>query len=341
MKTESIDRNTGVTSVPDMMQAIVQDEYGEAGDVLRPEQIAQPEIRDDEVLVRVHAAGVDKGTWHLVAGFPHLVRFGSGVRRPKVRVPGRALAGTVDAVGKDVTEFAVGNSVFGTANGSFAEFAAAPVGRLALKPVNVSFVQAAAVPISATTALQGLRDRGKVRAGQKVLIIGASGGVGSYAVQIAKAFGAEVTGVCSTAKADMVRALGADHVVDYQREDFAEGVHRYDVILDIGGNNSLRRLHRALTREGRLVIVGGETDGRFLGGFGRTLRAPLMSLFVSQKLMMLTSSENSEDLARVRELIEAGKVTPTVDHTYPMSEAPAAIQYMHEGHARGKIVITV
>ncbi|MEO6628638.1 MAG: NAD(P)-dependent alcohol dehydrogenase, partial [Aquihabitans sp.] len=193
----------------------------------------------------------------------------------------------------------------------------------------------------APTALQALRDRGNVQPGQKVLIIGASGGVGSYAVQIAKALGAEVTGVCSTAKVDLVRALGADHVVDYQREDFAEGVHRCDVILDIGGNTSLKRLRRALTHEGRLVIVGGETDGRWLGGFGRTLRAPLLSLFVSQKLMMLTSSENGDDLALVRELIEAGKVTPTVDRTYPMTEAPAAIRYMHEGHARGKVVITV
>lgn len=252
-----------------------------------------------------------------------------------------AVAGIVEAVGQDVTGFAVGDSVFGTSNGSFAEFASAPAGKLALKPVNLSFEQAAAVPISAQTALQALRHRGQVQAGQNVLIIGASGGVGTYAVQIAKAFGAEVTGVCSTTKVDLVRALGADHVIDYQRDNFADGTQRYDLILDIGGNSRLSRLRRALTHKGRLVIVGGETDGRWLGGFDRSLRAPLLSLFVNQKLTMLASSEKSEDLVVLRELIEAGKVTPAIDRAFPLREAPAAIQYLHEGHARGKVVITV
>lgn len=324
------------------MQAIVQDEYGEAGDVLRLEEIDRPATGDDEVLVRVHAAGVDRGTWHMVAGLPKLIRyFGFGIRAPKSRVPGRAFAGTAEAVGRNVTGFAVGDEVFGTTNGSFAEFASAPPGRLAHKPANLSFEQAAAVPISAQTALQALRDRGKVQAGEQVLIIGASGGVGTYAVQIAKAFDAEVTGVCSRAKVDMVRALGADHVLDYERDNFADGVHHYDVILDIGGNSRLSRLRRALTHKGRLVIVGGETHGRWVGGFDRSLRAPMVSLFVSQKLTMLVSSEKAEDLVVLRELIEGGKVTPAIDRTYPLRDAAAAIQHMQDGHARGKLVITI
>jgi NADPH:quinone reductase-like Zn-dependent oxidoreductase len=331
-----------VTTGSETMQAIVQDEYGEAGDVLRLEEIDRPATGNDEVLVRVHAAGVDRGTWHTVAGLPKLIRFfGFGIRAPKSRVPGRAFAGTVEAIGRDVTGFAVGDEVFGSTNGSFAEFASAPPGRLAHKPANLSFEQAAAVPISAQTALQALRDRGKVQAGEHVLIIGASGGVGTYAVQIAKAFDAEVTGVCSPAKVDMVRALGADHVLDYERDNFADGVHHYDVILDIGGNSRLSRLRRALTHKGRLVIVGGETHGRWVGGFDRSLRAPMVSLFVSQKLTMLVSSEKAEDLVVLRELIEAGKVTPAIDRTYPLRDAAAAIQYMQDGHARGKLVITI
>jgi NADPH:quinone reductase-like Zn-dependent oxidoreductase len=330
-----------MTTGRDTMQAIVQDEYGEAGKVLRLEEIAKPEIGADEVLVRVHAAGVDRGTWHMVAGLPKLIRFvGFGVRRPKSRTPGLDVAGVVAAIGKDVTGFAVGDEVFGTANGSFAEYASASPGKLARKPANLSFEQAAAIPVSAITALHGLREKGQVQPGEKVLVIGASGGVGSYAVQIAKAFGAEVTGVCSTAKVEMVRALGADHIVDYQLDNFVDGT-RYDVILDIGGNSRLSRLRQALTPKGRLVIVGGETGGKLLGGFDRTLRAPLLSLFVSQKLTMLASSEKAEDLVPLREMVEAGQVMPAIDRTFPLRDAPAAIQYLHEGRASGKVVITI
>jgi NADPH:quinone reductase-like Zn-dependent oxidoreductase len=251
------------------------------------------------------------------------------------------VAGTVESVGKDVTEFKPGDDIYGTCDGSFAEYASAGAGRLASKPANLSFEQAAAVPVSALTALQGVREKAQVKPGQKVLIIGASGGVGTFAVQIAKAFGAEVTGVCSTAKADLVRALGADHVIDYTREDFADGEHRYDAILDIGGNRRLSHLRRALTPGGRLVIVGGETDGRWLGGSDRQLRAQLLSPLVSQKLGTFIASENAEDLVTLRELVESGKLVPAIDRTYPLGEAAAAIRYVQEGRARGKVVITV
>jgi NADPH:quinone reductase-like Zn-dependent oxidoreductase len=325
------------------MKAIVQDEYGTAPeDVLRLAEVARPTIGDDEILVRVRAASVDRGTWHLMAGLPNLMRIaGVGLRTPKAPNPGRSFAGTVESVGKGVTGFEPGDEVYGTCEGSFAEYACAQVRRLAPKPANLSFEQAAAVPVSALTALQGVRDRARVQAGQKVLVVGASGGVGTFAVQIAKAFGAEVTGVCSTAKMELVRALGADHVVDYAHEDFADGERRYDAILDIGGNSRLSHLRRALTPCGRLVIVGGETDGRWLGGFDRQLRALLLSPLVSQKLGTFVASENSEDLMALRDLIESGQVAPVIDRTYPLSEAPAAIRYVIEGHARGKVVITV
>jgi NADPH:quinone reductase-like Zn-dependent oxidoreductase len=231
--------------------------------------------------------------------------------------------------------------VFGICDGSFAEYVRARTDKLAPKPANLSFDQAAAVPISALTALQGVRDQGRIQAGQKVLIVGASGGVGSFAVQVAKAFGAEVTGVCSAAKVDAVRAIGADHVVDYASDDFADGTHRYDAILDIGGNRRLSHLRRALTPRGRLVIVGGETDGRWLGGTDRQLRAHLLSPFVGQRLGTFISSENAEDLMVLKELIESGKVAPAIDRTYPLSDVAAAIRYMLEGRARGKVVITV
>jgi len=281
------------------VQAIVQDEYGTQPEVvLRLAEIDTPAIRDDEVLVAVRAAGVDRGVWHLMAGLPYLVRImGYGLRRPKSRVPGSDVAGTVEAVGKHVTGFEPGDEVFGTCHGSFAEHARARASRLAPKPATLSFEQAAAVPISALTALQGLRDHGRVQAGQKVSIVGASGGVGTFAVQIAKAFGAEVTGVCSTAKTDLVRALGADHVIDYTRDDFADGQHRYDAIVDTGGNRRLSDLRRALTPRGRLVIVGAETGGRWLGGTDRQLRALMLSLLVQQKLGTFISSENAEDLS--------------------------------------------
>ena len=331
-------RSTAVES----MTAIVQDEYGTAPEeVLRLAEIARPAIAADEILVRVHAASVDRGTWHLMAGLAYPMRLaGFGLRRPKAANPGRSLAGTVESAGQEVTGFKPGDEVYGTCDGSFAPYARAQAGRLALKPANLSFGQAAAVPVSALTALQAVRDHAQVQPGQQVLIIGGSGGVGTFAVQIAKAFGAEVTGVCSTAKADLVRSVGADHVIDYTREDFADGEHRYDAILDIGGNTRLSHLRRALTEHGRLVMVGGETGGRWLGGMDRQFRALLLSPLVGQKLGMFIASENSKDLTVLRDLIESGKIAPVIDRTYPLSETPAAIRYVQEGRARGKVVIT-
>jgi len=339
MKTAAHD---GPTQEITTMQAIVQDRYGEAGDVLRLEETGRPAIGDGEVLLRVHAAGVDRGVWHLMTGLPYPVRLaGYGVRAPKTRIRGREVAGRVEAIGKDVTSFQVGDEVFGIAEGAFAEYACAQPGKLARRPESLTAVQAAAVPVSALTALQAVRDHGHVHAGQKVLVIGASGGVGTFAVQIAKAYGAEVTGVCSMAKTDLVRAIGADHVIDYTREDFADGQHRYDVILDIGGGNGLSHLRRALTPRGRLVLVGGESGGRWLGGMDRLLRAHLLFPLVSQKLSTLIASENSADLRVLRDLIESGKISPAIDRTYPLSQTPAAIRHVQEGRARGKVVITI
>jgi NADPH:quinone reductase-like Zn-dependent oxidoreductase len=334
---------TSVTASRQTMTAIVQDAYGPAPeDVLRLDEIDKPTIRENEVLVRVHAASVDRGTWHVMAGLPYPIRLaGFGLRRPKYGNPGRSLAGTIEAIGTDATGFEPGGAAFGICDGSFAEYARVRADKLAPMPANLSFDQAAAVPISGLTALQAVRDHGRVQAGQKVLIVGASGGVGTFAVQIAKAFGAEVTGVCSTAKIDSVRAIGADHVVDYTIDDFADGTHSYDVILDIGGNRRLSHLRRALTPTGRLVIVGGETDGRWLGGSGRQIRALALSPFVGQKLGTFVASENSEDLIILQELIEAGKLAPAIDRTYPLGEASAGIRHMLDGHARGKVVITI
>jgi NADPH:quinone reductase-like Zn-dependent oxidoreductase len=322
------------------LKAIVQDKYG-SPDVLELKDIDKPEPGDDEVLLRVRAAGVDRGAWHVMTGLPYLVRsMGYGLRTPKNPLLGTEVAGVVEAVGEKVSRFRPGDEVFGVGKGTFAEYARALEDKLAPKPANLTFEQAA-VAISALTALQGLRDHGKVGSGQEVLIIGASGGVGTYAVQIAKAFGAHVTGVCSTTKVEMVRSIGADHVVDYTREDFAEGGQRYDLILDIGGNSSLARLRRALTPRGTLVIVGGETGGRWLGGFDRQLRAMMQSPLVGQKLSMFIASENHEDLIVLKELIESGKVTPVIDRVYPLAEVPEAIRYLEEGHARGKVAITI
>jgi NADPH:quinone reductase-like Zn-dependent oxidoreductase len=323
------------------MKAIVQEEYG-LSDVLELRDIDKPEIGDDEVLVRVHAAGVDRGVWHVMAGLPYPIRLaGYGLRAPNNPVIGSDVAGVVEAVGKNVTRFQPGDEVFGIGKGTFAEYARALEDKLAPKPANLTFEQAAVVAISSSTALQGLRDHGRVEPGQEVLIIGASGGVGTYAVQIAKAFGAHVTGVCSTTKVDMVRSIGADHVIDYTREDFAEGEQRYDLILDIGGNSSLSRLRRALNPRGTLVIVGGETDGRWLGGSDRQLRAMMLSPFVGQKLGTFISTQNHEDLIVLKELIESGKLTPVIDRTYSLRETPEAIRYLETGHARGKVVILV
>jgi len=323
------------------MKAIVQDMYG-SPDVLELREIDKPVVGGDEVLVRVHAAGVDQGVWHLTAGLPYLVRVaGVGLRAPKNPVRGVDVAGRVEAVGENVTRFGPGDEVFGTCRGSFAEYACAGADRLVPKPANLTFEQAAAVPVSGCTALQAVRDRGKVRAGQRVLIIGAGGGVGTFAVQLAKAFGAEVTGVCSTTKVELVRSIGADRVIDYTREDFADGRNRFDVILDIAGNRSLSHLRRALAPEGTLVIVGGEGGGRWLGGIDRTLRALVLSPFVRQKLGTWVATQRKEDLEALRELLEAGKVTPVVDRTFPLNEVPEAIRYLREGRAQGKVVITV
>jgi NADPH:quinone reductase-like Zn-dependent oxidoreductase len=323
------------------MKAIVRDTYG-SPELLELRDIDKPEIADDEVLVRVHAAGVGRDVWHIMTGLPYPIRLaGYGLRAPKNPVVGSDVAGVVEAVGKNVTRFQRGDEVFGIGKGSYAEYVCASEDKLAHKPANLTFEQAAVVAISGLTALQGLRDHGRVESEQKVLVIGASGGVGTFAVQIAKAFGAHVTGVCSTTKVDLVRSIGANHVIDYTREDFAEGEQRYDLILDIGGNSSLARLRRALAPRGTLVIVGGETDERWLGGTDRQLRALMLSPFVGQKLGTFVSSENHEDMLVLKELIEAGKVTPIVDRIYPLSEVPEAIRYLEEGHTRGKVVITV
>jgi NADPH:quinone reductase-like Zn-dependent oxidoreductase len=325
------------------MRAMVQDRYG-SPDALELRDIDKPTIADDEVLVRVLAAGVDRGVWHMMTGLPYFLRLiipGLGLRAPKNPIPGSDVAGVVEAVGKNVTRFKPGDEVFGIGMGSYAEYTRGLESKLAPKPANLSFGQAAVVPISGLTALQAVRDSGNVQAGQKVLVIGASGGVGTFAVQIAKALGAEVTGVASTTKLDLLNSLGADHVIDYTREDFAEKKHYYDLILDTGGHSSLFHLRRALSPKGTAVIVGAETDGKLFGGFDRSIRAMVLSLFVSQKLIAFVNSENAEDLIAVTELIETSKVTPTVDRTYSLSEAPKAISYLTEGHARGKVAVTV
>jgi NADPH:quinone reductase-like Zn-dependent oxidoreductase len=324
------------------VKAITQDRYGST-DVLRLRDVDRPSTGDDEVLVQVRAAGVDPGVWIFMTGRPYLVRLGSGLRGPKVAVRGRDLAGVVAAVGAGVTGFQVGDEVYGTCDGgSYAEFATASPGRLARKPANLSFAQAAAVPVSGMTALQGVRDLGGVRAGHRVMVIGASGGVGSFAVQIAKAYGATVTGVCGPAKTDFVRSIGADDVIDYTRDE-VDSRGRYDVIVDTGGDRPLSLLRRALTPRGTLVLIGGGYN-RFplLGGYSRQiLRAPLLSMFVGQRLRGLTARERAEHLEELRRLIESGAVTPAIDRTYPLAEAPEAIRHLAEGRAAGKVVVTV
>jgi NADPH:quinone reductase-like Zn-dependent oxidoreductase len=332
------------TAAETTMTAVVQSGYGATPEpVLSVGDIERPVPRKGEVLVRVRAASVDRGTWHLMAGLAYPVRLVFGLRRPKFLNPGRTLAGTVEAVGPEVTGFRPGDEVYGvaSANGTFAEYAIVPAAKLAPKPANLSFDQAATVPVSASTALQAVRDHAQVQAGEKVLVIGASGGVGGFAVQIAKAFGAEVTGVASTAKLDAVRALGADAVIDYTREDVGSLGERFDVVLDIAGNRSLAQLRRVLTPHGRLVIVGGETGGKWLDGLDRQLRAVLLNPFVGQRLGFFLNKENAADLRALAELIEAGRVTPLVDRTYPLRETAAAIRHLIDGRATGKIAITV
>ena len=322
------------------MQAIVQDRYGKTADVLRLEEIDPAQIGDNDVLVGVKAASVHIGDWHVMTGLPYLLRVvGFGFRAPKARVRGMDVAGVVEAVGQKTTRFQVGNEVFGTCDGSFAEYASTLEDTLALKPANLTFKQAAAVPTSAVAALQALRDAGGIKAGQHVLLVGASGGVGLYAVQIAKSFGAEVTGVCSTTKVDMVRSLGADHVIDYTQEDFTQSGHRYDLILVMGGNHSLSELKQVLRPGGTLVPVGTEGGSRLVGGKA-WIRAMLLSKLV-RHLRPLASQPNQADLQFVTELIAAGKIRPLIDKTFPLREVPEAIRYLTAGHARGKIVITV
>lgn len=322
------------------MKAIVQDRYGSA-DVLELADIDTPAPRDGEVLLRVQAASAHVGDWHMMEGLPYLIRLGTGLRGPRARTRGMDVAGRVEAVGKDVTGFQPGDEVFGIARGSFAEYAVARPGKLAPAPSNLTPEQAATVPVSGLTAIQGVRDAANVQPGQAVLIIGAAGAVGSFLVQIAKAFGAHVTGVCSTSKVDLVRSLGADEVIDYTSEDVAASGQRYDVILDTAGGRPLSLLRRALAPRGTLVIVGADGGGRWLGGLDRQLRAMLLSPFVPQKLGTFISKEVAEDLVVLKDLIEAGKVTPVIGRTYPLSEVPDAIRYLGEGHARGKVVITV
>ncbi|MCU1440294.1 MAG: NADPH:quinone reductase [Rhodoglobus sp.] len=320
------------------MRAIVQDAYGEA-DVLRVGEADIPTVGDGDVLVRVRAAGVDQGVWHLMAGVPYLIRLGTGRKAPKNRIRGLDVAGTVEAVGAGVTAFRPGDEVYGCANGSFAEFTVARVENLALKPKTLTFEQAAAVPVSACAALHAVRDAGGVREAQQVLVIGAAGGVGSFAVQIARALGATVTGVCSSAKVEFVRGLGVETVIDYEREGLPENT--FDVIIDTGGNRPVAVLRRALKRGGTLVLAGAEVDGKVFAGMGRMVRAAMLSSFVSQKLTVLMSSESTDDLEYLATLIDEGKVSPAVDRTYPLEGVPDAIRDLRAGRVRGKIVIAV
>ena len=325
------------------MKAVVQDVYGPA-DTLRLEDIERPVIGDDEVLVQVRAAGVDPGVWHLMTGRPYLVRLmGMGVRRPKVRVRGHDLSGVVEAVGSRVTRFRPGDEVYGVSTaGSFAEYARSRESELARKPAKLTFEQAAAVPVSGMTALRALRDVGRVQKGQHVLVIGAAGGVGSFAVQVAHALGARVTGMCSTAKTDLVRSIGADDVIDYTREEVDGRGPQFDLVLDTAGRRPLSALCRALTPHGTLAIVGGEGGGRWLGGFDRqVLRAPLRSALSGQRLRAVLPKERTEDLEYLTTLIEEGKLTPVIDRTFPLREAPEAIRYLAQGHPGGKVVVTV
>jgi NADPH:quinone reductase-like Zn-dependent oxidoreductase len=316
------------------MKAIVQNDYGSA-DVFELKEIDKPLVKDDDVLVRVHAAALHAGDYFAMRGAPYAVRLAVGLPKPKNYVPGFDMAGHIEAVGKNVTPFRPGDEVFGHCSGACAEVTCAAQGKFVLKPANLTFEQAAAVTTSALAALHGLRDAGKVQPGQKVLINGASGGVGTFAVQIAKTFGAEVTGVCSTRNVDMVRSIGADHVIDYTQEDFTQGGPRYDLILDNVGNHSFSDCRRALTPQGTLIPNTGHA------GLAYVVKALVLSLFVSQQGRPFFSSPNYEDLVILKELIETGKVTPVVDRTYTLDETPDAFRYLNEGHARGKVVITV
>ena len=322
------------------MKAIVHDRYGSPDEVLEFQDIDKPVVEDDEVLVRVHAAALNAADWHIVRGLPYIGRLAFGLLKPKNSVPGLDVAGRVEAVGKNVTQLRPGDEVYGESDGAFAEYMCGGEDVLAPKPANLTFEQAAAVPLSANTALQGLRDKGQVQPGQKVLINGASGGVGTFAVQLAKSFGAEVTGVCSTRNVDMVRSIGADQVIDYTQDDFTQSGQHYDVIFDLVGNHSLSDCRRALTPKGTLVMSGGD-GSRWFGPMGRIFKALMLSPFVSQSLLPFLATRTKENLVVLKELAEAGKVTPVIDRTYELSETPEAIRYLEDEHAQGKIVITV
>jgi NADPH:quinone reductase-like Zn-dependent oxidoreductase len=323
------------------MKAIVYHRYG-SPDVLRYEEIEKPTFRDDEVLIKVRAASVNPLDWHFMRGTPYFIRMMAGLHKPKVTRLGVDVAGQVEAVGRNVTQFKPGDEVFGSCRGAFAEYVRTSESALVMKPNNVTFVQAASVPVAAITALQGLRDKGKIQMGQKVLINGAAGGVGTFTVQIAKSFGAEVTGVCSTRNAELVRSIGADHVVDYTRADFTKGEQRYDIFFDCIGNHSLSSCLRVLNPKGIYIPVGGSMGNWMIGALAQSVWALVLSRFVSQKLAIFFLARlNKPDLTVLRELLENGKVTPAIDRCYKLSEAAEAIRYLEEGHARGKVVITL
>ena len=339
--TNDYDRQTAAPNHP--MKAIVYSDYGLSN--LKLENIEKPVPNDDQILVKVRAASINPYDWHFVEGTPYIMRMmGVGLRKPKDIQLGVDFAGTVEAVGKNVTQFKPGDDVFGGRGGAFAEYVCRRAeGAVALKPANLTFEQAASVNIAGITALQALRDKGKVQPGQKVLINGASGGVGTFAVQIAKTFGADVTGVCSTRNVDLVRSLGADHVIDYTKEDFAKGTERYDVILDNVPNHSLSECRRILTPNGKYVMIGGggPNDSRWVGPFGRVIKTMVLSPFTSQKMGMMMADANGKDLTILADMMQSGKLKPVIDRTYKLNEVQAAIAYVEEGHARGKVVITV
>ena len=334
----------GKTAAPtNPMKAIVYCDYGLTN--LKLANVEKPTPNDDQILVRVRAASVNPYDWHFIEGTPYIMRaMGVGLRKPKDTRLGVDFAGTVEAVGKNVTQFKPGDDVFGGRGGAFAEYVCPRANRaVALKPASLTFEQAASVNIAGITALQALRDKGQIQPGQKVLINGASGGVGTFAVQIAKSFGADVTGVCSTRNVDLVRSLGADHIIDYTKEDFGKGDQRYDVILDNVPNHSLSECRRILNPNGKYVMIGGggPNDNRWIGPFGRVIHTMVLSPFVSQKMGMMMADANQKDLTVLGDLMQSGKVKPVIDRTYKLSEVPAAIAYLEEGHARGKVVITV
>ena len=322
------------------MNAIVYRRYG-SPDVLECEEIEKPTPGDDQVLIKVRAASVNPFDWHFMRGLPYLIRIVAGVRKPKITRLGVDVAGQVEAVGRNASQFKPGDEVFGTCRGAFAEYVCASESAVVMKPRNVTFEQAASVPVASGTALQGLRDGGKIQRGQSVLINGAAGGVGTFAVQIAKSFGAEVTGVCSTRNVEMVRSIGADRVIDYTQEDFTKGTQRYDLIFDNVGNHSLSAFKRGLNPQGIHIMVGGPTGRWMIGPIALAIAAPVLSRFSSRKMVAVLAKESKEDLTIMRDLMAAGRVTPVIDKRYRLSKVPEAIRYLEEGHARGKVVITL